>query len=83
MSDNHDAVVGDINDETEGKCPVVGAHRGRSNRDWWPNLLDLKVLQQNPPTANPLGDEFSYADQFENLDLAALKADIEAVMTTS
>ena len=80
MSDNHDAVVGDMNDEAEGKCPVM---HGRSNRDWWPNQLDLRLLQQNPPMANPLGDDFDYAEEFKTLDLAALKSDIEAVMTTS
>jgi catalase-peroxidase len=79
MSDNHDAVVGDMNDEAEGKCPVM---HGRSNRDWWPNQLDLRLLQQNPPMANPLGDDFDYAEEFKTLDLAALKSDIEAVMTT-
>ncbi len=64
----------------ESKCPVT---HGRSNRDWWPNQLDLRLLQQNPPMANPLGDDFSYSDEFKTLDLAALKSDIDAVMTTS
>ncbi len=57
--------------------------RARSNRDWWPNQLDLTVLHQNPPTADPLGADFSYAARFADLDLTALKADVEAVMTTS
>ncbi len=56
---------------------------GRSNRDWWPNQLDLKVLQHNPPMADPMGEDFDYAEEFKTLDLDALKKDIEAVMTTS
>ena len=74
--------------ESEMKCPVSSGTSGRplratSNRDWWPNLLDLTVLHQNPPTADPLGAEFDYAEEFKTLDLEALKADIEVVMTTS
>ncbi|GIF75062.1 catalase/peroxidase HPI [Asanoa siamensis] len=57
--------------------------QARSNRDWWPNLLDLTVLHQSPPAGNPMGAEFDYAKEFESLDLAAVKADINAVMTTS
>jgi catalase-peroxidase len=67
----------------ESKCPVTHAVEGRSNRDWWPNQLDLKKLQLNPPMANPMGDDFNYAEEFKTLDLDALKRDIEAVMTTS
>ena len=69
----------------QAKCPVVGttAAGGSSNRDWWPNHLDLKVLQQNSPAASPLDANFDYAKEFKTLDLAAVKADIEAVMTTS
>ncbi|HTY71356.1 MAG TPA: catalase/peroxidase HPI [Actinomycetes bacterium] len=55
----------------------------RSNRDWWPNQLDLKVLHQNPPAGNPMGEDFDYAEEFKTLDLAEVKKDIEAVMTTS
>jgi len=69
----------------QAKCPVVGttAAGGSSNRDWWPNHLDLKVLQQNSPAASPLDANFDYAKEFKTLDLAAVKADIESVMTTS
>ena len=67
----------------ESKCPVTHSTEGRSNRDWWPNQLDLKVLQQNPPMANPMGEDFSYAEEFKTLDLDALRRDIEVVMTTS
>ncbi len=77
---------------TESKCPVLnganGANetrpaRARSNRDWWPNQLNLEILHQNGPLSNPMGKEFHYAEEFKKLDLAALKKDIEAVMTTS
>ena len=65
---------------TEAKCPVVG---GTTSRDWWPNRLDLGVLHQNSAKSDPMGAEFDYAEAFATLDLAAVKADIEAVMTTS
>ncbi|MBY0523401.1 MAG: catalase/peroxidase HPI [Gemmataceae bacterium] len=74
---------------TETKCPVMnGAQRtvtarGQSNRDWWPNQLDLQILHQNSPQTNPMGEEFNYAEEFKKLDLNAVKKDIEAVMTTS
>ncbi len=58
-------------------------HRATSNRDWWPNQLDLTVLHPNPPQADPLGAEFDYAEAFKALDLDALKKDIESVMVTS
>ena len=64
------------------KCPVVGT-AGTANRDWWPNRLDLSVLHQNSPAADPMGVEFDYAEAFATLDLDALKRDIDAVMTTS
>ena len=68
----------------EQKCPFSGkTHTGRSNRDWWPNQLDLTVLHQNPPARDPMGAEFDYAEEFKTLDLEALKQDIEKVMTTS
>jgi catalase-peroxidase len=67
----------------ESKCPVVHSAGARSNRDWWPDQLDLKVLQQNPPMANPMGADFNYAEEFKTLDLDAVRRDIEAVMTTS
>jgi catalase-peroxidase len=70
--------------DSETKCPVSGkAHGARSNRDWWPEQLNLKVLHQNPPARDPMGPAFDYAGEFETLDLEALKKDIEKVMTTS
>jgi catalase-peroxidase len=67
----------------ESQCPVVHTTEPRSNRDWWPNELDLSVLRPNPPMANPMGEEFNYAEEFKTVDLDALKRDIETVMTTS
>ncbi len=67
----------------ESTCPVAHQAEARSNRDWWPDQLDLKVLQQNPAMANPMGEDFNYAEEFKTLDLDALRRDIEAVMTTS
>ncbi|MSO55541.1 MAG: catalase/peroxidase HPI [Acidobacteria bacterium] len=70
--------------DNETKCPFSGkAHSGTSNRDWWPNQLNLKTLHQNPPAGDPMGTEFDYAEEFKSLDLDALKKDIEQVMTTS
>jgi catalase-peroxidase len=69
---------------SEQKCPFSGkTHSGTSNREWWPNQLNLKVLHQNPPARNPMGETFDYAEAFATLDLDALKKDIEQVMTTS
>ena len=70
----------------QAKCPVTGSSHtvgGTKNQDWWPNALNLDVLQQNNPAANPLDEDFDYAKAFKTLDLDALKADIETVMKTS
>ncbi|HWF81498.1 MAG TPA: catalase/peroxidase HPI [Streptosporangiaceae bacterium] len=67
----------------ESKCPVANSALARSNRDWWPNALDLRQLQQNSPLTDPMGEDFTYAEEFKTLDLDALKNDIQAVMTTS
>jgi catalase-peroxidase len=69
-----------------GACPVVRAPhptQGGGNRGWWPNQLNLKILAKNPAVANPLGEAFDYAAAFRTLDLAAVKRDIGAVLTTS
>ncbi len=66
------------------KCPFSArTHSGTLNRDWWPNQLNVQVLHQNPPSGNPMGDAFNYAEEFKTLDLDAVKQDIEKVMTTS
>ena len=68
----------------ESKCPFSGsAHSGTTNRDWWPNQLNLKVLHQHPSTGDPMGEDFDYAAAFKTVDLDALKKDIEQVMTSS
>jgi len=73
----------------ESKCPVTGktgkpaAGTGTSNRDWWPNQLNLKMLHQNSALCNPMGEAFNYAEEFKKLDLAALKKDLYALMTDS
>ena len=70
----------------ESKCPVMHHSQAQgtiANQQWWPNQLNLKMLHQNPPTSNPLGEDFNYAEAFNTLDLDAVKQDIEKVMTTS
>ena len=70
-----------------GTCPVMhGANAtgtNRTNRDWWPNQLNLKILHQHAPGSSPMDAAFRYAEEFKKLDLAALKKDLVALMTTS
>ena len=63
--------------------PIPTAHRPMSNRDWWPNQLDLSLLHQHSPLSNPMDEGFDYKEEFKTLDLDALKQDIFKVMTTS
>ncbi|AXE24860.1 catalase/peroxidase HPI [Streptomyces globosus] len=63
--------------------PTPAPTRPRTNRDWWPNQLDLQVLHQHSPQANPMGEEYDYAEEFRSLDVEALKRDVFEVMTTS
>ena len=73
----------------DSKCPVTGKSvsptggRGTSNRDWWPNQLNLKVLHQHSARSNPMGEEFNYVEEFKKLDLEAVKKDLYALMTDS
>ncbi|GAA2902417.1 catalase/peroxidase HPI [Streptomyces mexicanus] len=89
MSENHDAVVTDPKLEGTGGCPVAHTARaphptqGGGNRQWWPERLNLKILAKNPAVANPLGEDFDYAEAFKSLDLPAVKRDIAEVLTTS
>jgi len=75
---------------TNGKCPVTGgtgklnfSGSGTRNRDWWPNQLKLNILRQHSNLSNPMDDEFNYAEQFQSLDLEALKKDLHNLMTDS
>jgi len=82
--DNNNHHNGDIS-----QCPFMGgtlnqsAGGGTSNRDWWPNQLKLNILRQNSELSNPMGDDFNYAEEFKNLDLAAIKKDLHELMTDS
>jgi len=73
----------------DSKCPVTGgankptSHRGTSNRDWWPNQLNLRILHQHSQMSNPMGEAFNYAEEFKKLDIKALKKDLYALMTDS
>ena len=69
---------------TESKCPFhQTAATAKSNRDWWPNQLNLKVLRQNSSLSDPMDKDFDYAKEFKSLDLAAVKQDLKALMTDS
>ena len=75
--------------DQKGGCPVMhGSAKHttfdmRSNKDWWPNQLNLKILHQNSPMGDPMGGEFDYAEAFKTLDLDAVKQDLAALMTDS
>ena len=99
MAQEHDAKVGDMNDESaEGPVDTedVGSGRlpgrarptyptegGNSNQGWWPTRLNLKILAKHQPVSNPMDDGFDYGAEFASLDLAAVKRDIADVLTTS
>jgi catalase-peroxidase len=67
----------------ESKCPFVGGTKARTNHDWWPNHLNLQVLNQHAPQSNPMGQSFDYAKEFKTLDLDAVIKDLHALMTDS
>ena len=69
-------------DDSAGKCPFTRPH-GHRNRDWWPEHLDIGVLHTNAPAADPMGEAFDYAKEFESLDLDAVIKDLRALMTDS
>ncbi|MFR9796938.1 catalase/peroxidase HPI [Streptomyces sp. MS06] len=89
MSENPDAIVTDPKAEgTTGGCPVAhdrALHptQGGGNRQWWPERLNVKILAKNPAVANPMGEDFDYAEAFAGLDLPTVKQDIAEVLTTS
>jgi len=67
----------------EGKCPFSSTASGRTNREWWPNQLNLQVLHQHSPLSDPMGEEFDYAKEFKTLDLNAVVKDLHTLMTDS
>ncbi|MGB7206078.1 MAG: peroxidase family protein, partial [Anderseniella sp.] len=84
-----DAEVKEMNEGSAGKCPVMhGANAYKAtgstaNQHWWPNQLNLKILHQNSPVMDPMGEAFDYAKEFKKLNLKALKKDLVALMTDS
>ena len=78
-----------MSNKTEGKCPVMhgaltsNSSSGTSNKDWWPNQLNLNILHQHDNKSNPLGEDFDYRKEFEKLDYKALKKDLNDLMTDS
>ena len=70
-------------DDKSGKCPFTGSARGHTNRDWWPDALDVSVLHRNSPLSDPMGEAFDYAKEFKSLDLDAVIKDLHALMTDS
>ena len=76
-------------DNNESKCPFHGgsvkntAGQGTSNRDWWPNMLNLNILRQHSSESNPMGKDFDYAEEFKKLDLKGIKNDLVDLMTKS
>ena len=82
-----------VSNQSKAKCPIhfgsnqtsglTTTNQGNTNRDWWPNQLDLSILRQNSSLSNPMEEDFNYLKEFESLDYFALKKDIETVMTDS
>ncbi|GAA2557568.1 catalase/peroxidase HPI [Pseudonocardia hydrocarbonoxydans] len=88
LSADHETVEADMNTEQAGGCPVHAGRMGHptesaSNTDWWPNQLNLKILRKHQPASDPHRGEFDYAAAFASLDLDALTADVDALMTDS
>jgi catalase-peroxidase len=70
-------------DKSAGKCPFTGGTRGHTNRNWWPDHLDVQVLHRNSTLSDPMGEVFDYAKEFKTLDLSAVIKDLHALMTDS
>ena len=88
MSDQPNAVVGEMNEETAEGCPVDPGRphfptEGAGNRTWWPKQLNLTILRKHPALANPMGEDFDYPAAFATVDLDALARDVDEVLTTS
>ena len=69
--------------DDQAKCPFTGGSRGHTNRDWWPETLDISVLHRNSTLSDPMGEAFDYAKEFKTLDLNVVVKDLTALMTTS
>ncbi|MFS8102263.1 catalase/peroxidase HPI [Lentzea alba] len=88
MSDSTDAKLSELNEEEAGGCPVAHGRlshptEGGSNRDWWPQQLNLRILRKHPVQADPFGGEFDYGKEFLTVDLDELARDVDAVLTES
>ena len=76
-----------MSNDNQGKCPVMHGgltsnnSSGTSNRDWWPNQLNLSILHQHDQKSNPMDEDFDYSEEFKKLDFAALKKDLTDLMT--
>jgi hypothetical protein len=69
-------------DDKSGKCPFTGGARGHTNRDWWPDALDVSVLHRNSLLSDPMGEAFDYAKEFKSLDLNAVIKDLHGPVET-
>ena len=84
MADTQTKDAGTAASVTNGTCPVQHSPLdGRTNQEWWPNQLNLRILHQHSALSNPMGGDFDYAKAFKTLDLPAVKRDIIGVLTTS
>src|SRR3954470_18738836 len=89
MADNEQLYPKDATASTsESENPAIPSptpkrHRPRTNRDWWPNQVDLSILRAHSPVCDPMGRDYNYAAEFKTLDVEALKRDMLAVMTNS
>ncbi|NNL14328.1 MAG: catalase-peroxidase, partial [Acidimicrobiia bacterium] len=76
-----------MSENSTSKCPVMSSSHTAvgvtANQHWWPNQLNLRILRQNVPQADPMGESFNYAEEFKTLDFDALAADVDAIMTDS
>ncbi len=87
MSNEEHGTVTTSDEPTTATCPVMNAQQLAvgitANDHWWPQSLNRRVLRQNPPTADPMGNDFDYAQEFNSLDFTALANDVHALMTQS